>query len=79
MAVVDFIYKGEVSVEDHQLASFLTTAELLEVQGLTNHQESVDPNKVVIEVSNKLNIEGVSQYTHFIHFSRKVLIITVNI
>jgi BTB/POZ domain len=56
MAVVDFIYKGEVSVEDNQLASFLTTAELLEVQGLTNHHESVDPNKIVIEVSSKLNI-----------------------
>lgn len=35
-ALIDFIYQGEVNVVQEQLASFLTTAELLAVQGLTD-------------------------------------------
>ncbi|KAG5315656.1 MOS1T transposase, partial [Pseudoatta argentina] len=35
-ALVDFMYQGEVNVIQEQLASFLTTAELLAVQGLTD-------------------------------------------
>lgn len=35
-ALVDFMYQGEVNVVQEQLASFLTTAELLAVQGLTD-------------------------------------------
>ncbi|KAK3923798.1 Broad-complex core protein isoforms 1/2/3/4/5, partial [Frankliniella fusca] len=35
-ALIDFMYQGEVNVVQDQLASFLTTAELLAVQGLTD-------------------------------------------
>ena len=35
-ALVDFIYQGEVNVVQEQLDSFMTTAELLAVQGLTD-------------------------------------------
>ncbi|XP_048506751.1 protein bric-a-brac 2-like isoform X7 [Athalia rosae] len=35
-ALVDFMYQGEVNVVQEQLGSFLTTAELLAVQGLTD-------------------------------------------
>lgn len=35
LALVSFMYRGEVNVEQEGLSSFLNTAELLEVQGLT--------------------------------------------
>lgn len=35
-ALVDFMYQGEVNVVREQLTSFLTTAELLAVQGLAD-------------------------------------------
>ncbi|XP_034243694.1 broad-complex core protein isoforms 1/2/3/4/5-like isoform X5 [Thrips palmi] len=53
-ALIDFIYQGEVNVVQEQLASFLTTAELLAVQGLTDgagqdlaetlNEENIDSN-----------------------------------
>lgn len=50
------MYKGEVNVEQEQLASFLNTAELLEVQGLTNSGKDVDKSKKTVdEVSPILN------------------------
>lgn len=36
VALVSFMYRGEVNVEQEGLSSFLNTAELLEVQGLTS-------------------------------------------
>ncbi|XP_033347567.1 broad-complex core protein isoforms 1/2/3/4/5-like [Bombus vosnesenskii] len=36
VALVDFMYHGEVNVVREQLSSFLTTAELLAVQGLAD-------------------------------------------
>jgi hypothetical protein len=57
MALVDFMYKGEVNVEQEQLASFLNTAELLEVQGLTNSGKDVDKSKKTVEevISDQFN------------------------
>lgn len=39
-AIIDFMYHGEVNILQDQLTSFLTTAELLEVQGLTDSGDS---------------------------------------
>ena len=41
-ALVDFIYQGEVNVVQDQLDSFMTTAELLAVQGLTDGSRKDD-------------------------------------
>jgi len=48
-ALVDFMYQGEVNVVQEQLASFLTTAELLAVQGLTDGTGKDDS---LVEVSH---------------------------
>ncbi|XP_076284457.1 uncharacterized protein LOC143210972 isoform X5 [Lasioglossum baleicum] len=61
-ALVDFMYQGEVNVVQEQLASFLTTAELLAVQGLTDgtgkdndslvEEEMEIPNEPEIQLQN---------------------------
>jgi hypothetical protein len=57
-ALVDFMYQGEVNVVQDQLASFLTTAELLAVQGLSDgngkDQES-DPKEVLNVTVNEFS------------------------
>nr|CAD7433015.1 unnamed protein product [Timema monikensis] len=42
-ALIDFMYQGEVNVLQDQLASFLTTAELLAVQGLSDGRDAPGP------------------------------------
>nr|CAD7438116.1 unnamed protein product [Timema bartmani] len=42
-ALIDFMYQGEVNVVQDQLASFLTTAELLAVQGLSDGRDAPGP------------------------------------
>lgn len=49
-ALVDFMYQGEVNVVQEQLASFLTTAELLAVQGLTDGTGK--DNDSIVDVRN---------------------------
>jgi len=51
-ALVDFMYQGEVNVVQEQLASFLTTAELLAVQGLTDGTGK--DNDSLVEVRYKM-------------------------
>ena len=38
-AVVEFVYKGEVNVLQSQLATFLKTAEMLQVKGLSGDDD----------------------------------------
>jgi hypothetical protein len=64
MALVDFMYKGEVNVEQEQLASFLNTAELLEVQGLTNSGKEVDKSKKTADEVYINNFKGCSFLTN---------------
>lgn len=54
-ALVDFMYQGEVNVVQEQLASFLTTAELLAVQGLTDGTGKDNDSLVEVRFSELLN------------------------
>lgn len=44
LAIIEFMYQGEVNVQQESLTSFLTTAEMLSVQGLT---ENTNPDIIV--------------------------------
>ncbi|XP_043275553.1 protein bric-a-brac 2-like isoform X2 [Venturia canescens] len=58
-ALVDFMYQGEVNVVQEQLASFLTTAELLAVQGLTDGTGK-DSDSIVeddVEIPNEPEVQ----------------------
>ena len=39
-AVIEFIYNGEVNVAQTQLASFIKTAELLQIRGLSGDSDT---------------------------------------
>ena len=39
VALIAFVYKGEVNVVQSQLASFLKTAEMLQVKGLSGDED----------------------------------------
>ncbi|XP_051158948.1 broad-complex core protein isoforms 1/2/3/4/5-like isoform X4 [Leptopilina boulardi] len=58
-ALVDFMYQGEVNVVQEQLASFLTTAELLAVQGLTDGSGKDNDSLVEddIEIPNEPEVQ----------------------
>ena len=40
-AIVEFMYRGSVNVAQSQLASFIKTAEMLQVQGLSGGDDKV--------------------------------------
>jgi len=53
-ALVEFIYHGEVNVHQRNLSSFLKTAEVLRVSGLTQPSDSTTANDVSIHDFNLL-------------------------
>ena len=40
-AIMEFIYKGKVNVSQNQLASFIKTAEMLQIRGLSGEEDRV--------------------------------------
>ena len=40
-AIVEFMYKGSVNVSQSQLASFIKTAETLQIRGLSGDEDKV--------------------------------------
>ena len=51
-ALVEFIYHGEVNVHQRSLSSFLKTAEVLRVSGLTQQTEQTDRDEVRFSFSS---------------------------
>ncbi|KAL7300895.1 hypothetical protein TKK_0006448 [Trichogramma kaykai] len=56
-ALVDFIYQGEVNVVQEQLDSFMTTAELLAVQGLTDGTRRDDSVEEEVEIPSEPEVQ----------------------
>lgn len=52
-ALVEFIYHGEVNVHQRSLSSFLKTAEVLRVSGLTQQADQTDRDEVCSRMYNK--------------------------
>lgn len=60
-AIVNFMYHGEVNIFQEQLESFLITAELLEVKGLTdNVDDESSKNQLKITESSSLDLSSKS-------------------
>ncbi|KAI5641445.1 BTB/POZ domain-containing protein [Phthorimaea operculella] len=55
-AIINFMYHGEVNIFQEQLESFLITAELLEVKGLTDNVEDESP-KGQLMVSDSVSLD----------------------
>lgn len=48
LAIIEFMYQGEVNVQQESLSSFLNTAEMLAVQGLT---DTTNPDTLIVKDS----------------------------
>lgn len=60
-AIINFMYHGEVNIFQEQLESFLITAELLEVKGLTdNVEDDSSKNQIRISENNSLDLSSKS-------------------
>lgn len=46
LAIIEFMYQGEVNVQQEHLSSFLNTAEMLAVQGLT---DTTNPDTLIVK------------------------------
>lgn len=57
-ALVEFIYHGEVNVHQRSLSSFLKTAEVLRVSGLTQQADQTDRDEVTSSGDTITGIES---------------------
>lgn len=55
-AIINFMYHGEVNIFQEQLESFLITAELLEVKGLTDNMED-ESSKSQLRITDNLSLD----------------------
>ncbi|XP_037921474.1 broad-complex core protein isoforms 1/2/3/4/5 isoform X5 [Hermetia illucens] len=62
-ALVEFIYHGEVNVHQRSLSSFLKTAEVLRVSGLTQ-QQAEETNSQLAQIQNLANSGGRTSINH---------------
>lgn len=61
-AIVNFMYHGEVNIFQEQLESFLITAEMLEVKGLTdNNEEEIAASRIPKNDSSSLDLSSTSK------------------
>lgn len=67
-ALIDFMYQGEVNVLQEQLSSFLNTAELLAVQGLTDGSSRDSAESDTSDVSFIFIIIIISCFLALIYF-----------
>lgn len=59
-ALVEFIYHGEVNVHQRSLSSFLKTAEVLRVSGLTQQQAEETHNVIIFYFFNTVRNCGIN-------------------
>lgn len=63
-AIINFMYHGEVNIFQEQLESFLNTAELLEVKGLTdNMEDESSKTPIIINDTTSLDLSKSSRFT----------------
>ncbi|KAJ8726388.1 hypothetical protein PYW07_001086 [Mythimna separata] len=55
-AIINFMYHGEVNIFQEQLESFLITAELLEVKGLTDNMED-ESSKSQLRITDNISLD----------------------
>ncbi|XP_018570308.1 protein tramtrack, alpha isoform [Anoplophora glabripennis] len=58
IAIIDFMYHGEVMVSEEQLSSFLHTAMVLQVLGLMNNSETAPKKTVIPPKKSKISNES---------------------
>lgn len=64
-AIINFMYHGEVNIFQEQLESFLITAELLEVKGLTDNSED-ESSKNQLKIIDNTSLDLSSKSSRFI-------------
>lgn len=63
-AIINFMYHGEVNIFQEQLESFLNTAELLEVKGLTdNMEDESSKTPLILSDTTSLDLSKSSRFT----------------
>lgn len=56
MAIINFMYHGEVTVSEEQLSSFLHTAMVLQVSGLMNTNDPPPKKQITLPIKPKMKI-----------------------